>query len=231
MAENRTSNEALAYRYVLLDCDGTILDTFADLMEAGNHVCRLHGWPVHDTDDYRKMLGNGQRKLVERFTPEELRGDADFLEAVYEQYCTYYDQHKQDRTTIFEGIVEMLDHLQAAGVQCGVLTNKNEESALPIIEHYFPGRFQWVQGRVDTLPPKPYPPLTEALMKRMGAVPEQTLVVGDTNVDIECGVMSGLDSCGVLWGMREREELVQAGATYLASTPAELESVILTGRV
>ena len=84
-----------------------------------------------------------------------------------------------------------------------------------------------VQGRVDAMPAKPEPPMTLALMEKLGAVPERTLMVGDTAVDIACGTNVGIATCGVLWGFRDRDELVAAGADKLVETPAELAGWVL----
>ena len=84
-----------------------------------------------------------------------------------------------------------------------------------------------MQGALKGVPVKPDPTLLCRLMERMGAVPEHTLFVGDSNVDIQTAKNGGLASCGVLWGFRTRQELEAEGADYLAASPADLERLIL----
>ena len=64
-------------------------------------------------------------------------------------------------------------------------------------------------------------------MTELGAAPAATLMVGDSDVDIRTGHNAGLKACGVTWGFRSRENLVNAGADFLADTPAELEKLLM----
>lgn len=215
------------FDYVLLDCDGTLLDTLTDLAAAGNHVCALHGWAPYSLDEYKRKVGNGQRVLASRIVPPGLAGDNALVDEVYQEFCSYYDQHKKDATAPYAGIVNALEQLHQAGVTLGVLTNKDQPAAALLIEQYFGSLLPVVQGRVDTMPAKPEPPMTLALIERLGAQPERTLMAGDTAVDIACGKNVGIVTCGVLWGFRDRSELERAGAEYLAETPAELVEFVL----
>ena len=83
------------------------------------------------------------------------------------------------------------------------------------------------QGALPGLPTKPAPTLLHKLMDRLGATQEDTLFVGDSNVDIHTAKNGGLTGCGVLWGFRSREELEAAGADVIVSTPQELLDLIL----
>jgi phosphoglycolate phosphatase len=212
---------------VLLDCDGTLLNTIDDLAAAGNHVCAAHGWPTHATDAYKRMVGDGQRVLVSRFVPATVAADEAALEAAYQEFEAYYSAHKEDATAPYPGVVEALRELAAAGVRMGVLTNKNQDSADVLVAKYFGGLVDAVQGRVDGVPAKPDPAMTNALMARLGADPATTLMVGDTRVDVACGTNAGVVACGVLWGFRDRAELEDAGARWVVSTPEELVGVVL----
>ena len=213
------------YRCVIFDLDGTLLNTIDDLAGAGNHVCALRGWPTHPAEAYKHMVGNGIRRLVERFAPPGT--DQAALDAAYDQFSAWYDAHKEDRTAPYPGVPQAVQALKEAGVSVAVLSNKADRMAGPVVEHYYPGVFPFIQGAVDGLPVKPDPTLLRRLMERMGAGPADTLFVGDSNVDIQTAKNGGLTSCGVLWGFRSRRELEEEGADYLAETPEELVQVVL----
>ena len=214
------------FRNVIFDLDGTLLNTLDDLGDAGNYACRQMGWPEHPIEAYKYFVGNGIEKLVERFTPEACRTPQQ-LKAAYDIFMPYYNEHKEDKTLPYEGIPELLTRLNENGVHIAVLTNKAHHLAGPVIERYFPGVFPFVQGALPGRPTKPDPTLLRELMERMGAGEEDTLFVGDSNVDIRTAKNGGLTGCGVLWGFRGREELLAEGADYLAETADELAELIL----
>lgn len=213
------------YPYVIFDLDGTLLNTIDDLANAGNHVCRLHGWPTHSVDEFKRMVGNGIPKLVERFAPEGT--GAPVLEQALGEFMAWYGVHKADQTAPYPGMLQAVRRLKEAGVSIAVLSNKADEMAGPVVEGYYPQIFPLVQGALTGIPTKPDPTLLHRLMERMGASQENTLFVGDSNVDIQTAKNGGLTSCGVLWGFRSRQELEQEGADYLASTPEDLLTLIL----
>ena len=214
------------YQNVIFDLDGTLLNTIDDLAEASNYVCRLHGWPTHTVEEYKRFVGNGMAKLAERFAPEDWR-TPEKVEQLLGEFMPYYDQHKQDKTAPYVGMPQALERLKAAGVHMAVLTNKADQMAAPVVNGYYPDVFPMVQGAVKGFPTKPDPTLLHRLMSRMGATPADTLFVGDSNVDIRTAKNGGLTSCGVLWGFRGRTELEQEGADFIVETPEELADLIL----
>jgi len=214
------------YTHVIFDLDGTLLNTIDDLADAGNHVCQTHGWPTHTVDQFKRMVGNGIPNLVSRFTPEGLREEE--LAGALAEFSAYYGEHKQDKTAPYPGVPELLDALKGAGVRMAVLSNKAHALAGPVVEGYFPGVFEYVQGALPDAPLKPDPTLLHALMEKVGAKPETTLFVGDSNVDVRTGKNGGLTVCGVLWGFRDREELKDAGADWIIDRPDQL-CAIATG--
>lgn len=134
-----------------------------------------------------------------------------------------------DATVPYDGIEALLGRLKAAGVQMAVYSNKADSFSREIVEHYLPGYFHLIRGKVDGVPVKPDPTGLRRIMAELGAKAEETLFVGDSSVDIQTGHNAGLTACGVTWGFRPRSSLEEAGADCLADTMAELESVILSG--
>lgn len=215
------------YKTVIFDLDGTLLDTIQDLADAANYVCEQRGWPVHTVDEYKKMVGNGIPKLVERFSPVSAR-HPEQLNATLEAFLLRYSAFMRQKTAPYAGIPEMLTRLKNAGVQMAVLSNKQDSLSREVVGYYFDSSlFCKVRGALPGVPTKPDPAGVHRLMDELSADAASTLFVGDSDVDILTAKNSGLAGCGVLWGFRDRSELEGAGADHIAATPEELEAVIL----
>lgn len=215
------------FTHVIFDLDGTLLDTLEDLADATNWVCEQHGWPTHPVEAYKQFIGNGAAKLLERIVPPDVELTEALHAQILEEFGQRYTAHKEDKTRAYPGIPEVLSALKKAGIPMGVLTNKPHFAAAPIVERYFPGVFQTVQGAMPDLPTKPDPALLHRMMEEMGAKQETTLFIGDSNVDIRTAKNGGVAGCGVLWGFRSREELEGEGADFIVETAPELTALIL----
>lgn len=133
------------YSAVIFDLDGTLLNTLADLANAGNHTLEVLGFPTHPVDAYRYLVGNGIPKLIERMLPERSRGPATQQTAL-SIFLRYYEAHKQDTTAPYPGILPMLQALKGAGLRLGVVSNKENSLSQEVAAHYFPGLFDAVAG-------------------------------------------------------------------------------------
>lgn len=215
------------YKYIIFDLDGTILNTLEDLAAATNWVCAQHGWPAHGVEEYKYFVGNGAPKLLSRVVPDGVELTDALHQQLLEEFTQRYNAHKEDKTTVYAGIPQALQRLKEAGLTLAVLSNKPHGAAYPVVERYYPGVFDAVQGALPDLPVKPNPTLLHRLMGELGATAEDTLFVGDSNVDIRTAKNGGLTGCGVLWGFRTRAELEAEGADFIAETPEKLVELIL----
>lgn len=216
------------YQTGIFDLDGTLLNTLEDLADAGNWVCRRNGWPEHSLEEFRAMVGHGLSNLVERFSPEGCRSPL-MLVNTLAQFSEYYGQHNMDKTAPYTGMTDLVAELGRRGLKLAVYSNKADDFSRQIVEHYFPGAFALVRGKVRGVPVKPDPTGVRQLLAELEADPARTLFVGDSSVDMETAHNAGLTACGVTWGFRSRESLVAAGADFLADTPEQLTAVILGG--
>ncbi len=214
------------FQTVIFDLDGTLLNTIDDLADAANWVCNTNGWPTHTLEEYKYMVGNGIPALCKRFSPESAHAPGQ-LAGTLAQFSARYAAHKGDKTRPYEGIPELLRHLGRTGIRTAVFSNKADDLAQAIIGQYFGSAIDFTRGSLPHVPPKPAAEGLAPVFKMLGAVPGTTLYVGDSNVDVETAHNAGLRCCGALWGFRGREELVAAGADFLAAGPEELETLIL----
>ena len=108
------------------------------------------------------------------------------------------------------------------GYKMAVVTNKPKANAVTIVNTLFPGRFSYVFGNTPYQPKKPHPCLTQLAMQLLDSRKEETLYIGDSHVDIETAKNAKLKSVGCTWGFRGREELENAGATYIVDDPLDI---------
>ena len=209
-------------RLIVFDLDGTLLNSLEDLADSANWVLEQHGFPTHPVDAYRYFVGDGVRKLIERILPQEERTDAR-IEQCRQEFVAYYKVHMEDKTSVYEGITELLVELKNRGLKIAVATNKVHIAVKPLMEKYFPEiRFDSMIGQREGVPVKPAPQIMFDILRETGCEPSEALHVGDTATDMQLAHNAGVTPVGVLWGYRPLEELQEAGAKFIISKPEEL---------
>ena len=191
-------------RTVLFDLDGTLLDTLEDLKDSVNHVLRAHGYCERTLEEVRAFLGNGAAMLLRRALPDTV-GEEEFS-ALLTEYKAWYQAHNCIKTRPYPGIPELLDKFRKSGVQVAIVSNKPDPTTKALAEKFFPDVPAF--GQRDDLPPKPAPEMVYHALKEMGGKRENTVYVGDSEVDIQTARNCGMDYIGVSWGFRGREKLL-----------------------
>ena len=210
----------MAYRAAVFDLDGTLLNTLADLAASGNELLESYGMTPHLQQEYRYFVGNGSRKLMERIIPD---ASPACIDEALARYKTIYEHRLTEKTTLYDGIMEMLSGLRDRAVLLAVCTNKHISAAEKLLRKFFPfDMFDAFDGDRPGIPRKPDPAHVRFVMEKMGVVPEETVYLGDSGVDMQTALNSGTLPVGVLWGFREKDELLENGAKILLSHPSEL---------
>jgi len=206
------------FRAVLFDLDGTLADTLVDLANAVNYALSTLGCPTHPVAAYRYFVGDGARNLILRSLPENRVSLADQALALMREH---YEAHCFDNTRVYPGIRELLAALR--GRTLAVLSNKPDAFTRRMVAHYFPDKpFAAVRGQVAHLPIKPDPTMALQMASELGIPPSEWVYLGDTSTDMRTAHAAGMFAVGVLWGFRDREELLAAGAQQLVARPEEV---------
>ena len=211
---------------ILFDLDGTLLNTLEDLANACNYALNKFSFPTHNIEEYKKFIGNGIYKLVERAVPNNKK-DKETVEKVLETFSDYYNEHMIDMTKPYDGIVDILDELRAKGIKLAVVSNKKHEFTIEIVKKYFGDRFDIVFGHRENYKAKPDPTSVLEVIEKFNILKSECIYIGDSNVDILTAKNAGVKSVGVSWGFRDREELANEGANYLTDNNIELLNIIL----
>ena len=209
-------------KLVIFDLDGTLLDTISDLAHSTNFALEQNGFPTHPVEAYKLFVGNGINKLFERALPESEKTEENIMR-VRKSFIPYYDEHNTDFTKPYEGINELLQTLQSKGCMLAVASNKYHAATEKLIKYSFPNiLFAAVSGQRENVPVKPDPAIVYDILKITDISPEEAIYIGDSGVDMQTALNSGIFSIGVTWGFRPRAELEAAGADYIADTTAEI---------
>ena len=208
-----------AIKCAVFDCDGTILNTITDLKNACDYVIKKHGFDAEWTeDDYKKFVGNGMKKLVERAFKHTLSNDE--LDNMLSEFKAYYNIHMLDNTKPYDGIAKQLEILKEKGIKLCVVTNKAEPEAISIIEKLFgKGTFDAIIGQRDNMPVKPDPAGVFEALKTVDCTVDEAVFFGDSSVDIKTAQNAGIDVVGVTWGFRTFDELFALSPDVIIDKP------------
>ena len=210
------------YNTYIFDLDGTLLSTLGDLAASCNYALRTNGMPERTIDEVRVFVGNGVKKLMERAVPNGEDNPA--FEKTYSDFRKHYMEHNLDTTKPYDGVMDLLKELNSRGKKVAVVSNKFYAATQELCRHFFGNLVQVAIGEREDIRKKPAPDTVIEAMRQLGVTTEGAVYIGDSDVDIETARNSGMPCISVLWGFRDRDFLLQHGATTLVDTPADIRS-------
>ena len=214
----------MKYTTIIFDLDGTLLNTLADLAAATNHALAEHKLPQRTTDEVRRFVGNGIHKLIERAVPANT--PAELQEAVFASFNKYYKQHCADSTRPYEGVLQLLQQLRAAGCRTAIVSNKVDYGVQALAKQYFDGQLDAACGERSGIAKKPAPDMLLAIMQQLKAEPASTIYIGDSDTDLDTARNAGVACIGACWGFRGRAFLEAHGAKLLAENVGDIWELI-----
>ena len=217
----------MRYKLAVFDLDGTLLDTIGGLTLSLNAARRMNGLNPQTEDEVKTFINNGVVRFIERSLAADPGVYSEELkQRLLKDNVAYYDSHYLENTHPYNGITEALIRLKSDGMLLACVSNKNDEPAHKLIDHFFPDLFDYVSGSVDGVERKPSCQPMERCLEYLGVDNSEAVYIGDTDTDILTARNSRMCCISCTWGYKTREFLVQNGAVNICSDPVELRSLM-----
>jgi len=216
-------------RMILIDVDGTLVDSVPDLAYCVDELMKALDRPVHGEAKVRNWVGNGVERLVRRALIGQLDGeppDADYARA-YPIFLELYAENTSKRSRLYPGIREGIDWLKSQGYLLGCVTNKAAQFTLPLLEDLGVRDDFAIVVSGDTLPvkkPDPAPLLHAA--KHFGVTPAESLMVGDSVSDVKAARAAGFQIVCMSYGYNHGVDIRTAHPDAVIDSLVELRALL-----
>ena len=214
----------MRYNTVIFDLDGTLLNTLDDLRDSLNDVLIHKGYTPKTIEEVRRFVGNGVRNLVRKSVPESVGEDE--ITTIMEIFKENYQHNMQNKTRPYNGIMELLLDLNRYNYKLAIVSNKYDAAVKELAKTYFGSLIPVAIGETQEIKRKPAPDSIYEAVKELGSDLRRTVLVGDSETDVQTAKNAGIPCIGVTWGFRSREVLRTEGASYLIDTPRELLTLL-----
>jgi phosphoglycolate phosphatase len=190
----------------MFDLDGTLVDTAQDITNALNFALEPYGMKSLTLEDTIKLIGEGVSRLVEKILPVEIMH---LKNNVMNRFLGYYSEHLIGNSKEYPHVKETLKNL--IHVKKAVISNKREDLSKRLLEELrLSEYFDLIIGSDTAGERKPSPVPVLYVITKLGFSPEESIIVGDSNYDIEAGKKAGVKTVAVTYGYRPRESLTEA---------------------
>ncbi len=204
--------------HVCFDLDGTLVDSYLTIYKTTVKTLEVLNIPgTFSEEDFSLRIGHHFEHIF-----NELNISVPDIDHFINIYKTYYFDFIHE-SKLFPGVNEVLDFLNKKGIKVSLLTTKGQEQADRIINHFnLKPNFSYVMGIREGVPIKPLPGGLLKICEELNVLPTQTLMTGDTELDIKCGISAKAKTCGVTYGYRSKELLLAANPDYIIDNINEI---------
>ncbi len=210
-------------RNVIFDVDGTLLDSRRDIAAAQVWTLRQLGIDSVGPETIYPFIGKPLAETFAILLPEHLHGRIPEATVLYRDY---YRSHAFDTTTLFPGVRETIETLHAEGVNFATATIKSTQTTARVLAHFGIDKyFRHIQG-TDNGIFKPDPAIINSILGEQRWKKEDTLMVGDTDKDVEVGRNAGVKTCGVTYGSFTRDQIAALKPDWIIDSFSDLLRLI-----
>jgi phosphoglycolate phosphatase len=208
---------------VIFDLDGTLIDAFEDIAMAANFIRSRNGLADLPVSEVKLHVGHGARHLVEGVLGST---ESIFIDENLAALVRFYENLTESRARIYDGVVETLKHLRAGLVRTAVASNKPHSVTVRVLDQLgLAEHFDFIRGETAEIRRKPAPDVLLQIMADAGVSPQRTLMVGDTEIDIEAARAAGVRIAVVSYGQHSAERLQKSMPDYMLHSMPELLQV------
>ncbi len=209
----------MAPSIIILDCDGTLVDSAAHIVEVFNEAIVTFGYAPLPPERIARIIGLSFDDAMSRLLPEATE---DERARIIHIYRARYAVNAVGRDPLFTGVREFLDLVREQGRHLAMATGKSRAGALRIIAEHRLGEYFVAIKTGDLCRPKPHPEMLRQILDEMGLPADRALMVGDTTFDVEMARAAGIRAIGVGCGAHAADELVEAGAELVVPSLPDL---------
>jgi len=185
-------------KLVIFDLDGTLVNSIADITNALNYAIEPYGFEQLTIERTTSLVGEGVTRLIEKLVGQKA---ADLKDVVLKRFLEYYSEHLTDFTVPYPGVRETLEML--VNYRKAVISNKREDLSKRLLETLeLSGYFDIIWGSDSVTEKKPSPAPVLEMLKKLSCGPDEAVMVGDSNYDIEAGRAAGVSTVAVSYGYR-----------------------------
>ena len=209
---------------IIWDLDGTILNTLDALSDSVNYALQSSGLPKRNKTEIRRYLGNGIRNLVQQSAPKNITEE--LFEQTFQTFRSYYFEHCLIKTKPYEGITELMAQLKTDDYKMAIVSNKAQKAVTDLNNKFFSEHITIAIGEQEGIQRKPAPDMVNNALELLGSSPAHTVYIGDSEVDLQTARNAQMPCISVLWGFRDKDFLIQHGATAFAEKPQDIKTLL-----